>query len=252
MKHLLLALTFILIGSTKAQVSKTKVPSYFGVEVKSILPTQYIGNPVLEQSINGFNTTFTQKPGYSFGGVVRVGLTKLLALETGLHLNHRNFDIDMSVPSENSYATNSLSFITYDLPINGLVYIRLAEQWFMNTAIGASISYNPTNVGVKTLPGGPHIYKHTGLAQKVIFEFGANVGFEFRTKKAGFYYLGGGARVPMQTLFYLKSQYGQLSSNNVEEIVSDVDGSYLSISLKYFFPDIKNKGTQFKEGPIEQ
>lgn len=236
------------------QTKREKVPSYFGLQVKPILPTRFIGNPVLTQLDSGFHTTFSQRTGYSFGGVVRVGLTKLLALETGINLNQRNFDIEMSVPDSNVYATNDLSFVTYDIPINALVYIKLDEKWYMNTTIGTAMSYNPTNVGVKTLPGGYHTFRHTGLAKKVIFELNAEVGFEFRTEKSGFFYLGGIGRVPFEPLFYLKSQYAYQGYKVTidAENQGKVDGSYLAVTFKYFFPNIKNKGQQFQNGPITQ
>lgn len=253
-KFLVFGILIFLTQFACAQTKREKVPSYFGLQVKPIFPTRFIGDPVLTQLDSGFQTTFSQRTGYSFGGVVRVGLTKLLALETGINMNQRNFDIEMAKLDSNVFATNDLSFLTYDIPINALVYIKLDERWFMNTTIGTAMSYNPTNVGVKTLPGGYHTFKHTGLAKKVIFELNAEVGFEFRTDKNGFFYLGGSGRVPFEPLFYLKSQYayqGYIITVDAEN-QGKVDGSYLSINFKYFFPNIKNKGTQFQNGPITQ
>lgn len=237
-----------------AQTAKVKVPSYFGFQVKPIFPTRFIGEPTLTQRVQEFETTISQRVGYSFGGVVRVGLTKFIALETGINFNQRNFNIDMAVPDSSVYGTNDLSFVTYDIPINGLVYIRLADKWFMNTSIGVAMSYNPTNVRVETIPTtGQHIFEHMGLAKKVIFELNANVGFEFRTEKNGIFYLGGSGRVPFAPIFYLRSTYRyqgyELQSDAQNE--GKIDGSYLALEFKYFFPNIKSKGSTFKPGPIE-
>lgn len=232
---------------------KSKVPSYFGLQVRPILPTRFIGEPVLEQNNDEFYTTFTQRVGYSFGGVVRVGLTRLISLETGLNYNHRNFDINFSIPDSTVQGKNDLSFITYTLPVNGLVYIPLSEQWFMNASLGASLSYNPTNVGVKSLVDAKknyHQFTHSGLAHKVIAELNANFGFEFRTEKNGFFYIGGSAVVPTSNLFYLKSVYQYEGYS--KEMFDKVDGSYLALDFKYFFPIINNKGAQPIKGPIER
>lgn len=238
-----------------AQSPKTRVPTYFGFQVKPIFPTRFIGEPTLTQKVENYETTISQRIGYSFGGVVRVGLTKFIALETGINFNQRNFNLDMSIPDSSVYASNDLSFVTYEIPVNGLIYIRLDEKWYMNTSIGVALSYNPTNVGVKTIPGtGQHIFRHTGLAKKVVFEFNANVGFEYRTEKSGTFYLGGSACVPFSPIFYLLSEYTYSGYHIETDAQNDgkVDGSYLSLDFKYFFPNIKSKGSPFKAGPIEQ
>jgi hypothetical protein len=80
----------------------------------------------------------------------------------------------------------------------------------------------------------------------------ANVGFEFRTEKNGFFYLGGVARVPFKPLFDLYVQYDYTGTDYQSILHGPVDGSFLSIELKYFFPNIKNKGLQFQDGPVEQ
>lgn len=252
-----IGLLILLIGLTSfsiGQKGKTKVPSYFGVQIKPILPTQFIGNSITTQEKEGFKTVMTQKVGYSFGGVVRVGLTKLIALETGINFNQRTFGLDMSHPDSNAFATNTMSFVTYDIPVKALIYIRLADKWFMNTAVGADISYNPTNVGVKTLATNNDAFQHTGFGRKVNFELNASIGFEFRTEKKGFFYLGGTAAVPFLPIFYLRSEYQHGGVPKIRTDANDgkVDGSYLAIEFKYFLPVVKSKGSPFKGGPIEQ
>lgn len=254
--RLIIVVTFFLcFFQSLGQVKKERIPSYFGFQVKPILPTRFIGEPTLTQTKEGFTTTLSQKTGYSFGGVVRAGLTNLIAIETGINFNQRNFDIDISHPDSSLYFKNDMSFVTYDIPIKGLIYIRLAEQAFMNTAIGVNLSYNPTNIGVVTPTGGLHSFRHTGLAKKVLFELNAAIGFEYRTKKSGFFYLGATGTVPFGPIFYLRSQYDYQGTTRIQtdaENEGRVDGSYLAIEFKYFFPNIKKKGQQFLNGPIEQ
>lgn len=254
MRLLLLLFLFLLANSALGQTPKVKVPSYFGLQVKPILPTKFIGNSELKQELNGFKTTFKQSTGYSFGAVVRAGLTKTIAIETGLNYNQRVFDIDMSLADSNLFLKNDMKHVSYDLPIKGLFYIRLAEKWYMSTAIGGNISYNPTNVRVTTNTGTLSQFVHTGLARKLFFEFGANVGFEFRTEKDGFFYLGGVASVPFNSIMFLRSSYVYQGYHITIDAENEgkVDGSYLSLEFKYFFPNIKAKKKIFQEGPIEQ
>lgn len=242
-----------LFGQVK---SKERIPSYFGLQVKPIFPTRFIGNPVLSiQSAEGddmyITSTIRQKMGYSFGGTVRVGLTKLIALETGINFNQRNFDLEMAVPDSSIYGANDISFISYDIPVNALFYIRLSERWYMNASLGAAVTFAPTSVKVDTNPRGIHYFQHTGLVEsKAGLELNANIGFEFRTEKSGFFYLGGSGRVPIKPIFTFVAEHKYKGYRTI--IYGDVDGSYLSIDFKYFFPIIENKGQQFKGGPIVQ
>ena len=239
--------------SAQAQLNKPpkkeKFPSYFGIQVRPVFPTRFIGEPTTNLVNNEFSTTIEQRLGYSFGGTVRAGLTKLLALETGINFTQRNFNISMSVADSGVYATNDLSFIAYDIPINGLVYVQMSEQIYMNASLGIALTFKPTNVGVLTLPGGSFSFTHTGaVSRKAGFELNANFGFEYRTEKIGFFYIGGSGRVPLSPLFDMIAQYKYQGYKNT--IYGEVDGSFLSIDLKYFFPNIANRGPQFQNGPI--
>jgi hypothetical protein len=230
--------------------SQRNVPSYFGIQVKPIFPTRFIGEPTLTLDEGEFSTTITQKTGFSFGGTVRAGITNLLSLETGINFNQRHFDIDMSVVDSAVYAKNDLTFVSYDIPINGLVYVQLSDNIFMNASLGVALTFKPTHVGIVTNPGGSFSFTHTGLVnRKTGFDLNANFGFEYRTKRSGFFYLGVTARVPFNPIFDLIAQY-KYQGYKVNTR-GEVDGSFLTIDFKYFFPNIKNSGTQFQNGPIE-
>lgn len=255
MKHFFIFL-FLIAFTAFGQKKKERVPSYFGLQVRPIFPTQFIGSSTTNFIQNDgesvlYNSTLTQKIGYSFGGTVRAGLTKLIAIETGINFYNRNFNIDMEMPDSSIMATNDIKFISYDVPLNALFYIKLAEKWYMNASIGVSVNFKPTDVAVVTKPGGDNEFQHIGVAKnKFGFDFNANVGFEFRTEKRGFFYLGGTANVPFAPLFEMIVNYSNQGYKS--QVIEPVDGSFLSVDFKYFFPNIKNKGVQFQNGPIEQ
>ncbi|MBL4862379.1 MAG: hypothetical protein JKY09_05110 [Crocinitomicaceae bacterium] len=250
MKIRLIILFSILATSLFSQVKKEQFPSYFGLQVRPVFPTRFIGDPELTLVKDGFETTLVQKMGYSFGATVRVGLTKLIALETGINFTERNFNLSTAVPDSNSFANDQMTFIEYDVPINGLIYIQLAKQWYMNASLGVALTFKPTDIGVLNKPGGYHTFTHTGVARrKSGFDLNANLGFEFRTEKDGFFYLGGSGRIPFAPLFDLVADYTHQGDNT--RVYGEVDGSFLTLDFKYFFPNIKNKGPQFHHGPIE-
>lgn len=251
MKIKLLLIALLTVGSASSQSNqkREKFPSYFGLQVKPVFPTQFIGSPSTTFSNGEFSTTVNQKIGYSFGGTVRAGFTKLLALETGINFTQRNYGIDMSIADSNVFASNSISFIQYDVPINLLVYVQLSERFYMNASLGPAITFKPSDVGVITLPGGSFSFAHTGvIRRKAGIELNANFGFEFRTDKIGFFYLGGSGRIPIGPLFDMVAQYKYQGTKKVA--YAEIDGSYLSLDLKYFFPNIRNSGVQFQNGPI--
>lgn len=228
---------------------KEKFPSYFGLQFRPVLPTQFIGSPETVLTNKEFTTTITQKMGYSFGGTIRAGVTKLIAFETGINFTQRNFDIAMSVPDSNVFASNNLSFITYDIPLNGLFYVQLSEQFYMNASMGIALTFKPSNVGVLTLPGSYHSFTHTGAVyRKGAIDLNANIGFEYRTENIGFFYIGGSARVPLKPIFDMVAQYKYQGYTNT--VIGEIDGSFLAIDIKYFFPNIRNKGVQVQRGPI--
>ena len=253
MKYITFIFLLFQIGISFTQTKpakKEKFPSYFGLQVRTIFPTEFIGTPFNSFTNNEFSTSITQKMGFSFGGTVRAGLTKLIALESGINFTQRNFDVTMAVADSNVSGENNFSFICYDVPINALVYVQLSEQIYMNASLGFAFTFKPTSVGVLTLPGGPHSFTHSGFAYKKFgADLNANFGFEYRTEKSGFFYLGGSARVPFAPVFDLIAQYKYQGYEKT--IYGEIDGSYLSIDFKYFFPNIKTKGPQFIQGPIE-
>ncbi len=258
MKTFLLIIFSLLALQIAAQKKKARVPSYFGLRVSPIFPTEFIGAKSLSLSEDSdqairMNTTITQKIGYSFGCNVRAGLTKFISLETGINFNQRSFNVTMDLPDSSISASNDISFVSYDVPINALFYIKLAENWFINASLGVAVTFAPSDIGILTSPKKKHIFRHAGLVDKKVgAELNANLGFEFRTRKDGIFYIGGSARVPFKPLFEFYMQYNYTSSAVQQIIHAPIDGSYLSLDFKYFFPNIKNKGVQFQDGPIEQ
>ena len=229
-----------------------KVPSYFGIHYKSIFPNNFVGSKTVTLSNQEFTSTCTQKRGYSIGATVRAGITNLIAFETGINLIHRNFNLQMSVADSNQYAERDLGFLTYDIPLNCLIYIKLNKTWYANASLGLSAVYKPSTIGGVNNLEGSHSFIHTGYVdykKKFTADFNGNIGFEFRSKNSGFFYLGGAVQIPLEPLFYLAGMY-KYQGYEITDIDS-VNGSFFSLDLKYFFPITKSNGSPFKPGPIE-
>ncbi len=237
--------------NTPSRLKKEKFPSYFGLQFKPLIPGDFLGKSITEVQNEQLHAKFTQKFGYSFGASVRIGLTKLISVETGINMVQRNYVIDFALADSNLYAKNTFGIINYDIPLNLLVYIQLSDQLFMNTSVGGSFIYNPTNVATKRTLDKGHAFLHEGRrTSKAAVEFNANVGMEWRSEKSGIFYVGLTGKVPFKPIFnvaaiYTKGSYSKMATGSIT-------GSYLSLDFRYYFPNIAPKGKQFIHGPIEQ
>lgn len=244
---------FVLVpfdGITQS-ISKEKSDNYFGFQYKPLIPVGVVGDRPFDISEGPFNSTVSSRLGYTYGGVVRIGITELLAIETGISYTKRRFSIDYEVPDSSLAASDGLSYINFDIPVNFLVYIKLSEKFYMNSSLGTSLIYYPSNVRTVLNPEGIHQFIFEGRRLSFFSaDVNANVGFEFRTPKNGIFYIGASGKIPLSPVLRIATEYRY----DTEKFVafSEIQGAQVSLDFKYFIPYIKTKGTQFKGGPIEQ
>ena len=242
---------FLFVFSTTcAQVPK-KEPNFFGFQFRPLIPLNVVGDRPFDIQEDGFNTTVTSKFGYNYGGIVRIGLTELMAIETGMGYTKRNYSLDYAVPDSNLYGRDNVGFVNYDIPVNLLVYIKLGGGFYMNASLGVSLNFYPSNVRTLENPYGKHLFIFEGRRGGFFStDVNANVGFEYRTEKSGIFYMGFSGKLPIQPIFLIASEYRYDTQSVVG--LSDIRGATFSLDFKYFFHKPPNKGVQFKPGPIEQ
>ena len=229
-----------------------RVPSYFGVHYQSVIPNNLTGQKTLLLNKESFSSEITQKMGYSMGATVRFGITELIAFETGINFTKRNFNINMELLDSNLFVSGAPSFIEYNIPLNCLIYIKMNNEWYANASLGVAVVYKPSSIGEQINPEGMHSFIYDGYVdfrKKIGADFNANAGFEYRTKSSGFFYLGGSVRIPFAPLFIMLTKY-QYQGYDLTTL-DEVNGSYFSIDLKYFFPNMRSSGSPFIPGPIE-
>ncbi len=253
-KNLLFVLVLVAFCNSyvEAQIYRNKPENFFGIQVKPLIPFGLVGDKAFDLKEEGFETTISPLAGYSYGGVVRIGLTDLLAIETGINYTRRNYRASYAVPDSNVYAKDELGYVSFDIPVNFLVYVKLGSQFFMNVGIGTSGNFNASNIRSLINPEGKHLFIFEGRRLKY-FDFHANadVGFEYRTPNSGTIYLGISGRIPFSPTLAIATEYRHGTNKTIS--YGTVEGSTFSLSLKYFFHNQKKKkGTQFQGGPIEQ
>ncbi len=236
--RILLVLILLLVG---ADGFSQQGITTFGIQYKPIIPNRFIGTYIQDFNEDQLQSSIKQKFGNIFGMVVRHGFTKNISLETGINFTQRNFNLYYSVPDSGLSDTNDVRIISYALPVSGLIYIRLGEQFYMNAAVGASIILFPSDVQVRTnIDGGSTHFQMEGAYRgKVQGALETNLGFEYRTKKFGYFYLGASYHLPFAPITTFAMSYEYPPGNVVS--IANVRGSYMTIDIRYFFNEVKRK-----------
>lgn len=252
MRRFILILFILPLSLFAQKENKFGVQNYFGFQTRMIIPSDAIGPNTLTLTKDYFTTTIQQQVGYTFGGVVRLGLSELISIETGLNYVQRRFGITMSETDSAITAYGTMSFIQYDIPVSAVINVKLSKELFANASLGFALQNKPSSVGIITNPQGKHEFLHQGVVdihKKISLDLISSVGFEYRTKKSGVFYIGGSARVAMAPVFLLVAKHRYVNESKV--VYGNVNGSYLSFDLKYFLPYKRSSNLIFKPGPIE-
>jgi hypothetical protein len=227
-----------------------------GAEFRPIFPAKFLNTGSQEVANGDFSVLVSPKFGFSAGMVIRYGFHKRFALETGLSFVQRNYNLTVHRDSVSNSAFydarpeydshTDFTIIGYEHPIKLLVFVRLADNFYMNAAGGVQLTFFPSDIftsDVESSPTDQH-FKHSSLRLGFDGKPGgdgfihggaiANLGWEYRTKKAGFFYLGATYQIPFANIYRSKFQYVDDSyQSGLQEI--QLNGSYLTFDVRYFF-----------------
>lgn len=204
-----------------------------GIQFQPIFPVAFLNTA--DQTVTNSQQTVSAivSPtfSYSAGMVVRWGFHKRLSLETGLSYVQRNYDLTMA--TDTFTGKSDFSIVGYEHPIKLLVFVQLSERFYMNAAAGLQLTFFPSDIFTSDT-----YFKHSGLRLGLgnFLHGGAitNLGFEYRTKKLGFFYLGATYHVPFGDIYRSKFQY--ISNNEPSEAMPIwLNGSYMTFDIRYFF-----------------
>jgi hypothetical protein len=227
-------------------------PNFFGFHYRHIIPMQQMQSGTQKFSDSVLQTNLTPVDGFSYGGIIRYGLTDLISIETGLYYNQRNFSIQSTRTDSALSVDQRLRFVQFEIPIQGNIGIQLSKSIFANAALGAAILYKPTSVATYVNPYDKHEFRQVGLVdinKKLGLDLRTNIGFEYRNKKSGVFYIGATAFVQLQSAFILLSKYQY--ANFKQTAFGDVNASGFGLDFKYFIPYTRPGRLIFQQGPIE-
>lgn len=182
-----------------------------------------------------FTTSLKPKPGYTFGMVVRRGFTRTISLETGINYLRRNYSMVCTFADDtlNLRDESDFGMVTYEIPIQGLVYIRLGQQFYMNASFGISINWFASDVASFSEE---HAITQRSNLNRVWFNPAllSNIGFEYRTEKAGIFYLGASLHRPFNHVSNTFINYDK-GMGNKYTTRTELSGSFLTFDVRYFF-----------------
>lgn len=253
MKYFLL----LILGLTSCFCSYSQdftsdVKAYFGIQYKPLIAGDFIGSSRLLIKNDTLQGEFTQQLGSSFGGVIRLQFKKNIALETGINQVQRHYNIQFSQLDSAITTSKSLKIVAFDIPINALFFVKLADKIYMNTSLGPSFVFNPSNVATNVIYNKYNVFRAEGRMRSVFaLELNANIGFEYRTLRNGFFYIGASGRVPFKPIFDVAVSNENTVKNQKMVIYGSMSGTYVSFDFRYFFP-YNNKARLNSGMPIEQ
>ena len=103
----------------------------------------------------------------------------------------------------------------------------------MNTLLGLSLDFYPSDVTVTNDDYAYIIVRKSWINASLL----ASIGFEYRTKKSGFVYLGASINRPFGDIGdFILSYYHEGNINDYVSYSTGVTGTYLSLDMRYFFP----------------
>ena len=236
---LIIILTVLLAGKSTAQERVTT----FGLQLKPIIPIQFFDAGKQEKIVNNIEYINNPRMGMSFGMVIRKGFTKSLSLETGINFLRRNFDLTINDPDSAFSGTSQFRLVNYEIPVLGLVYVRLNRQMYMNVAGGVSFDIYPTPLFTADTYYANAVNRTYWLQTSLL----ANLGWEYRTEKSGYFYVGASLHRPFEKIFTEFVTYKGADGNRREETTFDLTGNYVTLDLRYFFhedPERRKKKTK--------
>ncbi|MEM7161510.1 MAG: hypothetical protein AAF487_03625 [Bacteroidota bacterium] len=204
-----------------------------GFQFKPIIPTDITNSGTIEFQEDFANIVINPKFGYSWGAVLRKSFTPKFSLETGLSYVRRNFDFQLT-DLDSAFTTGSdVGLVNYEIPIQALYYVQLGENFYMNNSLGISLDMYASDVGSVGQEFSQVTFYRTWLQPSLK----ANVGFEYRTEKSGFFYLGITFHNPFDYIALSVLSYRkQMVINSFQ---SEINGGYLTADLRFFFPQKK-------------
>ncbi len=197
-----------------------------GFQYKPLFGNRFFDSGSISLKGKAVSVLFEPRPAYSFGMIVRRGISQRFSFETGINITARKYRMTIT---DTSFAGRSVfSINSYDVPFTGLVFIRLGEKLYMNSSLGTTLDIFPSDVATSD-----YYFRHYARRRSMLqTALTANLGYEYRTEKSGYFYVGASYHKPFRSIYASSVEYdGKIK----EELLAILPGSYLTLDFRYFF-----------------
>lgn len=212
-----------------------------GIQYKPIIPNGFMRKDGFENKLYPIEVNIKPKSGYSFGMVVRRGLNPRFSVESGINMITRNYSLTAKAIDTNLTFENQFKWISYEIPVQLLVFIRLGEHLYANASGGCSFNFFPSDVTGENVDFYQRTYRYNWAKINLL----ANLGFEWRTENSGYFYLGASYFQPFSDMAFTYIQYPKTNIYS-GVVVGGIRGNYLTLDLRYFFHENPNRLTRKK------
>lgn len=185
-------------------------------------------------SAEGMEFRTFQQFGYSAGMVIRKGITKTLAFETGLTFTQRNYRLQIDSVASDFRQEMTYRIVGYEIPFRGLFMIQASDYSYFMAGLGVSLDLFPSDVYSRTETWQHETVRYSWITGGVI----ANLGWEYRSAKSGIFYAGFRFHQPFGNIYL--SKIGEVGDILVTSSM-DLSGTFLSLDFVYYFPMKKSR-----------
>ncbi|MFI5219719.1 MAG: hypothetical protein ACHQNT_09540 [Bacteroidia bacterium] len=216
-----------------------------GFQFKPIFSSKFFNTGPQSKDSSGVNFILTPNSGYCAGMIIRYGITNKVSFESGINYVKRTNEI--TIKDGGFKGVSKFSIIGYEIPVSGLVFIQLGEKVFMDASLGASFDFFPSDVESED-----YYFKHFGRRQYWVFaSVLANLGWEYRTEKSGYFYLGASYHRPFKDIYSSTIGY-YVNDDYVTGQQFLISGNYLTFDIRYFFHEDPLKKKAKKKKVIDE
>lgn len=204
----------------------------FGLQVKPVFALPYF-DPLTEMRAPALTGTVELQGGMVYGMSIRVGLTQMISIETGIGQIQRRYTFGLANDTMGYREEGQVRYVGYEIPLTALAYIRTGERSYMNAALGFSADLYPSDVTQQLNGGYIYMYRNQWAQLGIV----GNVGWEYRTAKSGIFYLGATFHRPFGDMAVADLTFWDERNRlyPYHRLRGGLSGSYVTADLRYYF-----------------
>lgn len=219
-----------------------------GLQLKPMFASKFFESGPQRFLSDSLDATLSQKLGWNTGVVIRKGINDMWSIESGISMVQRNFELSFYSQRYLTKEVLKYKMVGYEIPVQALIYVQLSPNWFINGSGGVALDFYPSNLYKTGSAFQDSIYidfyAKTFRTRWAMLAATANLGFEYRTKENGYFYIGASYHRPMGDIALTQLRVESKGAGN--DLWMPIGGTYLTLDLRYFLKPDKEAVKQKK------